>query len=101
MNMPGRNMAFGQGQAGDSTRVGSSLAADSARFNDSVGKDFTPMSVLNQSNPSSGNGMSSTDFSQRTLTNGAQLPSVNGDSADTYKGDVGLLLDGKPLMSPL
>jgi len=96
-----RNVSFGQGMSGDPTRVSSSLSADSARFNDEVGSGFTPMSVLNQSNPGTGNGMSSTDFTTRTLTNGVELPSPNGESQSTYKSDVNLILDGKPLLSPL
>lgn len=99
--MPGRNAAFQQGSSGAPYRVASSFSQDSARFNDQVGSSFTPQSVLNQSNPSTGNGESMNDFNTRTLTNGAQLPTQNGSAASTWNTDVHLMLDGKPLLSPL
>lgn len=73
-----------------------SLGADSASYNDEVGKHFTPESVLN-STVQSGNGQSASDYSNRILSNGAMLPTMNGMSQDTSKGIDKLLLDGQRL----
>lgn len=92
--MIGRNAAFGQGSAGNPYRVASSLAQDSAQYNDEVGKGLTPTSVLNSTVPSA-NGISSADYSQRELSNGSLLPTGNGMSAATRTGIAKLLLDGQ------
>lgn len=89
----GRSAAFGQGSGGNPYRVASSLGADSARFNDQVGKGFTPESVLNQT-VRSGIGMSQQDYSSRMLSNNTMLPSANGMSRGTMQGIAKLLLDG-------
>lgn len=89
----GRNSAFNMGSSGNPYRVASSLSADSAKWNDEVGKDFTPTSVLNQT-VQSGNGMSAADYSSRTLSNGTLLPTQNGMSSGTRTGIAKLLLDG-------
>lgn len=98
--LPGRTEAFQQGTTGTPYRVASSLSQDSARFNDQVGRGFTPESVLNTT-VQSGNGMSASDYQNRTLTNGSMLPTQNGDSSGTWSTDVKLMLDGKPLLSRL
>jgi hypothetical protein len=98
--MIGRSEAFGQGQSGNSTMVSSSLQQDSANFNDRVGKTFTPQSVLN-STVGSGNGMSTSDYSSRMLTNGGLLPTGNGESSDTQKALDKILLDGKQAVGTL
>lgn len=89
----GRTAAFGQGSSGNPYRVASSLGADSAKWNDEVGKNFTPTSVLNQT-VMSANGMSATDYGTRMLSNGSELPTGNGMSPDTRTGIAKLLLDG-------
>ena len=94
MEQTGRNAAFGQGSSGNPYRVASSLGADSAAYNDAVGKNFTPTSVLNQTVVSS-NGMSGQDYSSRMLSNGSLLPDENGMSAGTSTGIAKLLLDGQ------
>jgi hypothetical protein len=98
--IPGRNAAFQQGSSGNPYRVASSFSQDSASYMDKVGRGFTPESVLNSTVQSS-NGMSPGDYSSRTLTNGAKLPTSNGSSSDTWNLDTKLRLDGKPLLSPL
>lgn len=91
-----RNESFQNGSAGRPYRVASTMDANSASYNDEVGKNFTPQSVLN-STVQSGNGMSSNDYSSRTLSNGSLLPTGNGESADTRTGIAKLLLDGQRL----
>jgi hypothetical protein len=94
MEQTGRNAAFGQGSSGNPYRVASSLSQDSAMYNDAVGKNFTPTSVLNQT-VTSGNGMSGQDYSSRMLSNGTLLPDANGMAPDTSQGIAKLLLDGQ------
>lgn len=89
----GRNAAFGQGSSGNPYRVASSLQQDSATYNDQVGKMFNPQSVLN-STVGSGNGMSSSDYSSRVLSNGSELPTQNGMDSNTHAGIARILLDG-------
>lgn len=84
--------SFQQGSSGNPYRVASSLGDDSVMYNDMVGKNFTPTSVLNQT-VMSGNGMSQADQS-RQLANGAFLPTPNGEDQKTSQGIAGLLLDG-------
>lgn len=89
----GRSAAFAQGSSGNPYRVASSLGDDSIQYNDAVGKNFTPQSVLQQTVQSS-NGMSQSDYSSRMLSNGSMLPSGNGEDATTRQGIASLLLDG-------
>lgn len=89
----GRNTAFAHGSAGNPYRVVNSLSEDSARWNDAVGRNFTPQSVLN-STVRSGNGMSSGEYGSRMLSNGSLLPTPNGMSEQTAHGIDKLLLDG-------
>lgn len=95
----GRSESFNMGSGGMPYRVATSFGQDSARFNDQVGKNFTPESVLNQT-VRSPNGMSVSDYS-RILTNGAMLPDANGMSADTSQGIAKILLDGRRTIGTL
>lgn len=90
----GRTAAFGQGSSGAPYRVGSSLAADSAKWNDEVGSGFTPQSVLN-STVASSNGFDASSYSSRVLSNGSLLPTANGMDTKTDQGIAKLLLDGQ------
>lgn len=82
--LPGRTASFGYGMNGTPGSVASSLNADSARFNDLVGREMlTPHSVLQGLPGMSGNGKSAED-AQRTLPGGYTLPSSNGISSGTY-----------------
>jgi hypothetical protein len=90
----GRTAAFGQGSGGNPYRVASSLQQDSANYQDEVGSGFTPTSVLNQT-VGSGNGMSSGDYTSRTLSNGSLLPTENGMAGNTHQGIAKMLLDGQ------
>lgn len=89
----GRNAAFGQGSGGSPYRVASSLQQDSDTWNDSVGKGFNPQSVLNNTVQSS-NGINANEYQRRELSNGAMLPSGNGQDSNTTSGIDKLLLDG-------
>lgn len=91
--MPGRQESFSQGSSGNPYRVASTMDENSVRYNDMVGKDFTPTSVLNQT-VLSGNGMSQNDYSTRVLSNGTELPTGNGEDPQTRQGIARLLLDG-------
>lgn len=93
-------MAFSHGVAGNPAMVSSSLSADSAKWNDEVGKTFTPTSVLNTTVPSV-NGISQQDYSSRALSNGSLLPDSNGMSTATSQGIDKLLLDGRQQVGTL
>jgi hypothetical protein len=90
---PGRMESFSQGSGGNPYRVATSLGQDSAAYMREIGNGFTPESVLN-STVHSGNGESASDYSSRTLSNGAMLPTGNGEDQQTQQGIARILLDG-------